>query len=80
MHTLAPELLQVPDPQTPHEEAALAPVVATKVPDKQEVQPPLSVDVPAEALYLPITQTTNKRTKESEVSKRVISVKTTNKE
>ena len=55
MHTLAPELLQVPDPQTPHEEAALAPVVATNDPAKQEVQPPVSLDVPAEVLYFPIT-------------------------
>ena len=60
MQTLAPELLQVPAPQTPHEEAALAPVVAKNDPAKQEVQLLVAVDVPAETLYFPIAQAVNK--------------------
>ncbi len=76
---LAPELLQDPAPQTPHEEAALAPVVDTKVPAEQEVQPPVSVDVPEETLNLPLTHAVKWRNKTTnDVSKREFLVITGN--
>ncbi len=62
----------MPDPQIAHEEESLAPVFAKNVPSKQEVQPPVSLDVPEEALYFPTLHTeghvNNKMKENKEVS------------